>query len=170
MSSKTTEIINKFEQKKSRDEIFQKAKRKDGKLTPDGCAYLWRNCRASAAKNGFQAEMLKKEKGMLSNAYERIGELYPAAVWNVMERWVAFTKYAETQAGAFNMPLTPNIGFFVKFIEQAATFNIAKKEDFGVKLVARDTKPLTNTNKKPQNTSNAASIEEAQAIAEKYNL
>jgi hypothetical protein len=160
-------VVNKFENP-TRENILSAAKRKDGILIPDGCAYLWRNCRANAADtNGFQAELLVREKKMLHNAYKRVGEKFPATVWAVMARWVAFTKYAEQHGEAFNLPLKPTIPFFIKFIEQAVNFmereGKSKTEGF-VQLIAKKPKPLTKPSAPSKKAPEAISTEELLAM------
>lgn len=155
--------VMKQHQNLTRNEIFENATRKKGKLTADGCGYLWRRCRSSAGENGFQAELLVKDKKVLHTAYIRVGEEFPDIVWNCMEHWVAFTKHAEKTAGAFNCPLNPNVSFFVKFIEAAADF--APVEDTGfVQLIAKPKKPLTKPIETKDNTDNAVTLAEVLAI------
>ena len=151
----------------SREDIFAKAKRKDGKLTPDGCAYIWRNCRKVAGNNGFQAEILVKEKSMLNNASKRVGDLFPHIVWSVMSDWVGFTSHAEEVAGAFNSPINPSIAYFVKFIEAAADFHEqGVSEDAGFKPVQTIAqKPLTKPNVTTENEDTAITSEELAAIS-----
>jgi DNA-binding IscR family transcriptional regulator len=156
--------------KKSPDEIVSGMKYKDGFLTGDACAKIWRWSRSSAGDNGFQAELTNKDKKMLQNAHKRVGESFPAIVWDVMADWVDFTKHAEKTAGAFSCPINPSVAFFCKFVEAAADFSVEDEENYGVKLTANTSKPLTNTNEKKDNPSTAASIEDVQAIAEKYDL
>lgn len=152
----------------TREEIFANALRYKGKLTPGACAYLWRNCRAYAsANNGFQAELLSREKKMLHNAYKRTGEDYNLIVWAVMTDWIGFTKHAESIAGAFNMPHHPTIPFFIKFIEAALDFtknNCFSKDEGFVQLTAKPNKDLTKPNVKPENTNDAITSEELAAI------
>ena len=162
-SMKVSQVVDKHD-KPTRDKIFSKALRKKGKLSPDGCAYLWRNCRQSAADdNGFQAELMVKDKKALANAYGRVGEEFPDAVWNAMENWVGFTTYAEKQAGAFNCPLQPTIAFFVKFVEVAVSYTPNPTSGF-VQLSAKPSKPLTKPKETVDNTNNAITSEELAAI------
>ena len=155
--------------KKTRSEIFENAKRKNEKLTPDGCASLWRNCRASAGENGFQAEILVKEKKMLCDAYQRVGESYPEIVWACMENWVAFTKHAESTAGAFNCPLVPQVSFFTKYVESAADFTQSNQnsQDEGFVQLTATPKTLTKPNVTGDNTKDAVTADELAAISEK---
>lgn len=156
----------------TREEIFQKALRKNNKLTPGACAYLWRNCRTFAAEdNGFQAELLIKEKKMLHNAYKRVGEDYNLAVWAVMADWIGFTKHAAEMSGAFNMPHRPTVQFFIKFIESALDFTKCNDNSQGsgfVQLTAKPHKDLTKPNGKTENTHNAITSDELAAISGEF--
>ena len=156
-------------EKLSREDIFCNALRKSDKLTPDGCAYLWRQCRASAGENGFQAELLIKEKKMLHRAYERVGENYNLAIWAVMSDWIGFTKFAAHHHGAFNMPTTPTINFFTKFIEAAVSFNSTNTESAYsgfVQVTANTPKALTKPNENKDNGGTAITSDELAAISE----
>jgi len=161
------ELLNQQESL-SREDIFRKALRKDDKLTPDGCAYLWRNCRASAGDNGFQAELLVKDKKMLHNAYKRVGEDFNLAVWAVMSNWIAFTKFAADSYEAFNLPHFPTISFFTKFIEAAVAFHEtnsgASSSDF-VQVTANPSKPLTKPKEIKDNEHTAITSDELAAIS-----
>lgn len=132
---------------KIQDVIESKSKSKDEILTkftptPKGCGDLWRDCRAASGEHGFQAELLNKDWSMLNKARKRIASAdFRVVVWTVMQNWIGFTKFAESQAGAFNCPLTPQVAFFVKFIEAAADYAKQSKPEVAVKLIA---KPLTN--------------------------
>lgn len=164
---KVQDLMNIHQKKKELTQklIFENALRKKGKLTPGACTYLWRNCRSAAADdNGFQAELIGKEAKMLHNAYKRIGEVYPMVVWNVMENWIAFTKYAEKQAGAFKSPLTPNVPYFVKFIEAAADYTPGQKGEGFVQLTAKPKKALTKPTGSDDNTGEAITSDELAAI------
>lgn len=153
---------------RSKEDIFSKAKRTGGKLTSGGCAYLWRNCRASAdSDNGFQAELIDKEKKQLHNAYKRVGEIFPEVVWAVMENWVAFGKHAESTTEVFNIPLLPSVSFFVKCVEAAADYTQTNQgpEDHGFpQLIAKAKKPLTKPKETSDNTHKGITIEELRAI------
>lgn len=153
----------------TREDIFSKALRKDDKLTPDGCAYLWRNCRSSAGDNGFQAELMVKDKKMLHSAYKRVGEDYNLAVWSVMSDWIGFTKAAESGQGAFSLPSNPQVSFFIKYIETAVDFMSSNSfSDSGgfVQLAANSSKPLTKPSVSKDNTSEAITSGELAAIGE----
>lgn len=165
------ELLNQDENL-TREEIFCNALRKDNKITPDGCAYLWRNCRRSAAaSNGFQAEILVKEKKMLHSAYKRVGEDFNLAIWAVMENWIAFTKHAEKVAGAFSLPNYPTISFFIRFIEAAVDFKststYSAKLGF-VQLTAKPLKPLTKPKETKDNGATAITSAELAAISEGF--
>lgn len=159
--------------KQSKDDIFDKANRKHGKLTADGCAFLWRHCRANAASNGFQAEIIGKDRIKLRTAYERVGEDFPEIVWAVMANWISFTKYAETYTEAFNSPMKPSVPFFVKFIESALNFmqsNQNSQPDTFVQLISQPEEPLTETPQSDDNAPNAISADELLAMTKELNL
>ena len=165
------EVLNEYEVL-DRDYIFSNALRKDDKLTPDGCAYLWRNCRASAAKgNGFQIEILKKEKKMLHSAYKRVGEDFNLAVWAVMANWIGFTKHAADISGAFSLPQQPTISFFIKFIEAAVDFkstNAEASESGFMQLTAKTPETLTNVKENKDNGHTAITSDELAAISRDF--
>lgn len=151
-----------------REDIFVYAPRKDHKLTADGCAYLWRHCRASAGENGFQAELLIKEKKMLHRAYERVGEDFNLAIWAVMSEWIGFTKFAAEYYEAFNLPTIPTVGFFTKFIEAAVHFNdynLTSADSGFVQVIAKDSKALTKPNENKDNGDTAITSDELAAIS-----
>ena len=161
---KIQEVISGKDMKK--ENIFDKAKRKEGKLTPGGCGYLWRNCRSSAGENGFQAELRVADQKILHTAQKRVGELYPEVVWGVMSNWGGFTKHAEKTAGAFNCPSNPSVPFFAKFIEAAASFvdtNDGAETTGFVQLSATAKKPLTKPKASTDNVHKAATLEEIMA-------
>ena len=160
-----------FTGKKTRAEIFSAAKRdSQGKLTPAGCAYIWRHSRASAADdNGFQIELSAKAQSQLKQIAVRVGsdDAFADIVWNVMSDWTGFTQHAEDTSTAFKSPKDPNIDYFVKFIDAAADFSV--EEDFGggyqkpVQPIAQ--KPLTNEPLKKDNAEKPISAEELLAIS-----
>lgn len=177
-SQETTLNIDEFLQDRdelSREDIFRNALRKSDKLTPksrtltpDGCAYIWRNCRSSAGDNGFQAELLVKEKKMLHNSYSRVGEDYNLAVWAVMVNWIAFTKHTEKSYGAFKMPIIPTVAFFVKYVEAAvdfARFDLSSEESGFVQVTAKSANPLTKPNEIKDNGDVAITSDELAAIS-----
>lgn len=154
--------------KKSKAEILAEAKRDHtGKLTPKGCAYLWRHSRASAADdNGFGIELTTKAMNQLKQVEKRMGDIFPEVIWNVMSDWVGFTQHAESTSTAFDSPANPSIDYFVKFAEAAADFIV--EEDLGegfqpkVKSIA---KPLTNEPLTKDNGHKAMSKEEFKALS-----
>jgi len=155
--------------KMNRAEIFAKAKKDEhGNLTADGCGYVWRNSRRFAADtNGFQAELLIKDKKQLHSAYKRIGDDFSAVVWDVMGHWITFTKHAEKTAGAFNCPKKPNVGFFCKFIEAAADFAVPQAEVLGDEWKVQSTaKPLTKQTAPSKKVGKAITPEELAKINE----
>jgi len=157
----------------SKEDIFAKAMRKNGRLTADGCAFLWRHCRANAASNGFQAEIISKDRIKLRTAYDRIGEDFPEIVWAVMANWISFTKYAEKYTEAFNCPRKPSVPFFVKFIESALNFtqsNQNSQEDTFVQLTAKPEELLTVPLQTADNSDNAISSEELLAMSKELGL
>ncbi len=158
--------------KKEKAEIFEKAKRKDGKLTPAGCFYLWKHCRASADDdNGVQVEPTSKDQSQLAGAYKRVGEVFPEVVWRCMSNWIGFMKHAQSTAGAFPPATHPSIWFFVKYIEAAADFTpAAKAKAAPVKSIAIE-QPLTKaTNESKHTYSQPATAEEIKAIGEQFGL
>ena len=168
---KIEELLNQRENL-TREEIFSNAIRTEDKLTPDGCAFIWRNCRASADEdNGFQAEILIREKKMLHSAYKRVGEDFNLAIWAVMANWIGFTKHAADTAGAFNLPNYPTISFFIKFIEAAVDFK--SKNDYSansgfVQLTAKQDNHLTKPNENKDNGATAITSDELAAISEEF--
>jgi hypothetical protein len=157
--------------KKSKAEILVGLK-KVGKLyTADSCGKIWKESRRSAGTHPFAAELIPADLSKLYQAQKRIGELYADAVWNVMHSWIGFIKHAEHHGGAFKSPMTPSIPYFIKYVEHAATFKVAKKiEDFSVKLIAKESKPLTKPNVKPHTKHEAATLEEILAIGAQFKL
>lgn len=139
-----------------KDEVWAAMKLKNGNLTADSCAKIWRKARAANKVEGFQAELLVKDKGMLAKAAKRIGpDTFVQTVWAVMENWGLFTRHAEKQAGAFNCPKQPQIGWFVRYIEVAADYATQTPEDEDdwsvVQLVSQD-EGLTKEKEKTQTT------------------
>jgi hypothetical protein len=166
---KISEVLS--EEKKSKEEILLGLKKKGKFYTADSCARIWRNMRSSAnEENGFQVELTTTQKRMLWNAQKRIGnsDYFVDIIWNCMSDWVAFTKHAEVTGGAFNCPINPSISFFCKFVEAGGDFSITDDNEYGVQLIA---KPLTKQPETSKTSTTApVSVEESQAIAEKYGL
>lgn len=157
----------------TKEQIVWAATKKGDKFTADGCAQLWRKMRKHAAPdNGFQAEVLVKEKKMLLDAYKRVGDVFPDVVWQVMSNWIGFCGHAEQVSGAFNCPTNPSIAFFVKYIEAAADFEAGTRplpDDLFPDVQLTANKPLTKPNYKPQNKSKPMTPEEFAALQEELN-
>lgn len=151
-----------------KNDIIYKANRHGKILKPSGCGYIWKHFRRTAGASGFQPEMLRKELKLLSGSYDRLGEvIWIEAVWVVMHNWIEFTKYAKDKGGAYQLPQTPKVEFFVKFCAEAAEFSIlgkAKQDDW-VQPIA---KPLTKPTETKENNSNAMTHEQVLAINKEF--
>ena len=147
------------------DKILGKAHRKEGVLKPSACGYLWREYRRTFGASGFQPELLFEELQFLKKAHDRLGEdNFVAALRAVMRNWIGFTKFAENKGGAFQLPQTPKIKFFLKFCAEAVEF-----AGLGGDIVEQDwvqpiAKSLTPPQETVENEDKAMSHDEILAI------
>ncbi len=168
---KVKEVLQGFTTPEKED-IIKNAKRKNGTLTPGGCAYLWRGFRHAAGASGFQGELLAKEKNMLSRVRKRIGDQkYIDSLWAVMESWVPYTKYAAEKGGAYTLPQEPKVWFFTKFCNEAVGFlgeDIKKVPESFVQVIANPEKPLTKPSETKENVKVGMTYEEILEINREF--
>jgi biotin operon repressor len=161
LGKSTGEILSDLGEVPSRESIMAEAEvnHPKGTLSPGG---LW--VRLIRAKGLGMPLLSNKQKGQLSQTYwrglKKGSEDIPH--WAVLEamdvcidRWVPFTKYVQSVDTAWDLPLKPEVGFFVKFVNAAMQFaaqELAAEEPVSVahpmQQIAQP-KTLTNAPEKP---------------------
>ena len=152
------------------DEILSKAHRDEKDvLKPSACGYLWKQYRRTLGASGFQPTLLTEELQFLKKAHNRLGEdNFVAALKAVMRDWIAFTKFAENKGGAFQLPQTPKIKFFLKFCAEAVEFAGLVGDNTGQDWVQPIAKPLTLPKETVENGDTAMSHDEVLAINKEF--
>ena len=113
------------------------------KSKPKDLAMLW--CKA-VPRYVEGAQFIKPfttvEWGHLSRLYKVLGDKAAPVLLTVIKRWIAFGKYTSTKAGAYNPPQAPQLGFLVKYIEQAMNFYIEDTKNIQPNSVTPKPKPV----------------------------
>lgn len=93
-----------------------------GKVSPARVADLWRTAHGKYGE-GFLGSLTNAQTAMLAGAAKRVGlDVFPEAVVAAMRDWPGFTSHCKNTSTAFKPPVNPNIGFFVKYVDEAVNF------------------------------------------------
>lgn len=157
------------------DDDILAVKKVNGALTGEGLKHCWRKAHGRYVA-GYLPALRVKEVGQLVQAYKRVGDVLPQLILLALRDWARFTAHAKDE-GAFDRPVKPTIGHFVRYVDSAVSLaykleqqaaapaiktlkelqaeKAAKKAQLGVQSIAKPSTPA------PSTKLSVADIEEA---------
>jgi len=113
----------------------------DYQVSPAGLYLLWVNTVPEFHENvGCQKKWTLKQSANMKRLIELWGpDVTREILAYVVEKWIAYTKYCETNAGAFKTPLQPTVEFLFRYGAEAKNFWVARPQSKEVHIA--DTPP-----------------------------
>jgi len=128
-------VENPMDVKQTLQQFEEKKKLKMKSVTPTGLSSYWLACVALVSDGQFQKPLIMKQTGQLKMLSKILGEkTKPVIEWSV-NNWQKFSFEAKANAGLDTSPMTPEIGFLLKYCDTAV--NLMEKKDKKLQSIAQ---------------------------------
>lgn len=117
-------------------------------VTASTLAHAWRLAHGEYV-NAFLPALTVKDKGMLSAAKTRVGDIILDALVHAMADWPGFLAVAKANGGAYKAPETPRVWFFCKYVEDAV--GMLQKAEVAESVIGKPVQSIA----KPKQLTNA---------------